>query len=230
MLRQVDKINAYEAVRHELLNLLKSGSLKVGDRLPSEAAMAQAMGVSRPVIREALGSLRAVGLINSRNGSGTYVAATRPSLLSGVGRVSMHELHEARSQLEVPIVRLAARRGSYQSAAELLAAVDAMQRCSDPHAWAELDADFHIALARASGNRVLTELSEHIRASVSEMSTSVLSTERMRRADAEHREICDAVIARDEQRAAQALEAHLTAAQMEAISMYGDEPLTEQQQ
>jgi GntR family transcriptional repressor for pyruvate dehydrogenase complex len=224
-LRRVDRANAYELVRCQLLELVQSGSLEVGSRLPSEATLAKTMQVSRPVIREAIGSLRALGMIESRSGSGNYVTATRPSLLSG--RISIEEVHEARLELEVPIARIAARRHSYESAVELDRVIDSMALTTDQHTWVELDAEFHILLARASGNRMLTEFSEHIRASISALSTFVLSPARMRAVNDEHRCIRNAVIARDEQAAAEAMKSHLLAAQRAAISRYGEDSIAQ---
>jgi GntR family transcriptional regulator, transcriptional repressor for pyruvate dehydrogenase complex len=220
LLRPVEKTNAYESVRRQLVELVKSDSVSIGDRLPSEAQLAQAFDVSRPVVREALGSLRALGLVQSVNGRGTFVAARAPSFVSG--RFSMRELHEARCLMEIPCARLAARRRPSESAEELAAIVDSMRTCTDSHRWIELDATFHFALARASGNQVLAEVAESIRGSVSELSRALLGETRIRTVNSEHQRICDAVLAGDEDAAAQAMEAHLDSIRLEGRSEYGD--------
>lgn len=223
-LSPIDKSNAYESVQRELLRIVVSGTLKIGDRLPSEKAMADAFGVSRPVVREALGSLRALGLIDSRAGRGSFVVSTTPSSLPK--RLSMLELFEARSLIEVPTARLAAHRRPPKHVAAMVAAVDSMETTTDGRIWEELDAEFHAALARAAENRVLVDLSRRVhRDLLKEMRISLRSDARIRQANAEHREICNTVLAGDEGAAAKAMEIHLECVLEEAVNMYGDEPL-----
>ena len=84
----------------------------VGQKLPSETELARTLGVSRPAVREALGGLRAMGLVESIDGRGTYVNASAPSSRgpSLLDRYSTDKLHEVRSHVEIPGARLAARR------------------------------------------------------------------------------------------------------------------------
>lgn len=223
-LSRIDQSNAYESVQRELLRVVLSGTLKIGDRLPSEKVMADALGVSRPVVREALGSLRALGLIDSRNGRGSFILSTAP--LSLPKRFTMYDLFEARSLIEVPVARLAAHRRPPEAVAAIVAAVDSMQTTTDGRAWEELDAAFHAALARASGNSVLVDLSRRVhRDLLNEMGIALRSDARIRQANSEHREICDAVLAGDEEGAAKAAALHLECVLEEAVRMYGDEPL-----
>lgn len=224
-LSPIDKANAYEFVQRELLRVFVSGAVKVGDRLPSEKDMARQLGVSRPVVREALGSLRALGLVDSRKGRGSFVVLTTPSSLPK--RFSMYDLFEARSLVEVPMARLAAHRGSREVIAAMTAAVDAMESASDGREWEEQDAVFHAAVARASGNIILVDLGRRIHRDIlHDLGISLRSDSRVRQANSEHREICLAISAGDEERAAKAMAAHLSSVFDEAISIYGDEPLT----
>ena len=223
-LSPVDRSNAYESVQRQLLRMVVSGSSHIGDKLPSEQQMARGLGVSRPVIREALGSLRALGLIDSRKGRGSFIVSTTP--LSLPKRFSMYDLIEARSLIEVPMAQLAARRGSPEVVTEMAAAVDSMGTTSDGRAWEDQDAVFHAALARASGNSVLMDLSRRVhRDLLNEMGITLRSDGRIKQANREHREICDAVSEGDEERAAQAVAAHLGSILEEAVDAYGDEPL-----
>jgi GntR family transcriptional regulator, transcriptional repressor for pyruvate dehydrogenase complex len=219
VLSPIDKSNAYEAAQRELIKLVVASSLKVGDRLPSEADMASELGVSRPVVREALGSLRALGLIDSIKGRGTFVAAPKASLLTG--RYSLREVFEARVETEGTIARLAAQRLGEESRRVLAGVLKSMGSCSDPKEWAELDWQFHSALALATGNGVLVEFSEHLRGSVNYMSMSLWGAARNRQAYAEHRAIFAALKEGDEQAAAEAMQAHLDAVHKEIIRIYG---------
>ena len=219
VLSPIDKSNAYEAAQRELIKFVVAGSLKVGDRLPSEADMARELGVSRPVVREALGSLRALGLIDSIKGRGTFVAAPKASLLTG--RYSLAEVFEARIETEVAIVRLAAQRFSEESRRALSAVLKSMRDFSDPMKWAELDWEFHSALARATGNGVLVEFSEHLRGSVNYMSMPLWGAAHNKLAYDEHRAIFAALKEGDEQAAVEAMKAHLDAVHKEIIRVYG---------
>jgi DNA-binding FadR family transcriptional regulator len=223
-LSPIDKSNAYESVQRELLRVVVSGSVQIGDKLPSEKAMADALGVSRPVVREALGSLRALGLIESRTGRGSFVISTTPSSLPK--RLSMLELLEARSLIEIPTVRLAAHRRPAKHVAAMAAAVGSMEATTDGGIWEVLDGEFHAALARASENRVLVDLSHRVhRDFLREMGISLRSDSRIGLANTEHREICNAVLAGNVEAAARAMEIHLQSILEEAVAMYGDEPL-----
>src|SRR5262249_23742894 len=96
--RQIARTSAADGVRDQLLALIQGGGLAVGDKLPSEHELARQFGVSRPIVREGLGALRAAGVLESRSGSGTYVTATQPtrSGLTLLGRYAPEDLHEVR--------------------------------------------------------------------------------------------------------------------------------------
>jgi GntR family transcriptional regulator, transcriptional repressor for pyruvate dehydrogenase complex len=206
----VGRTNAAEAVREQLVGAIESGALEVGDRLPPEHELARVFGVSRPVVREALGSLRAVGFIVSRNGRGSFVApreARRPPLL---GRYSLEELHEVRSLLEVGGAALAARRRSEQHVARLAEAVGALDACSDLDQWVRLDAAFHVTLAEATGNEVQAQLVNHLRDLLVEQSHVIAAVDgRIAHANREHRAIYEAVRDCDPAAARRAMSRHL---------------------
>jgi GntR family transcriptional repressor for pyruvate dehydrogenase complex len=128
---RIEKMYAADAVCDQLVRLIKAGEIEVGGQLPPEHEMASAFGVSRPVVREALGRLRAMGLVFSRPGRGTFVAppgATRPPVL---GLYSVTELHEARMQLEIPAAAMAAERRGEPQLASLSRIVESMTTCED---------------------------------------------------------------------------------------------------
>lgn len=198
-----------ESVRAQLEEAIRTGKAEVGSRLPSEYELARTMGVSRPVLREALGHLRGLGLIVSKNGRGTYVAspAFRPLLL---GRYSTEELHEIRILLEVKGASLAAQRRRASDLRRLKQAVDELARCTDNKAWVELDVAFHVALAVATGNQLHAHLVRDLRGLLLEYSFVVAAVDgRMKNAAEEHRAIYEAVRDRDSKAAQQAMSDHL---------------------
>ena len=106
----INRQNAAEAVFEDLRGAIESGELSLGTRLPSEAALAERYGVSRPIVREALRSAQTLGLTQTRTGSGTFVIATAPSPEITYGAYSARDLMEARPVIEVPAAGWAARR------------------------------------------------------------------------------------------------------------------------
>ena len=158
-----------DVVVERLLDLLRSGALKPGDRLPPEPELMQLAGVGRSTVREAVRTLASMHLVDVRHGHGTFVcdstsqALTDPQMLvflrdQGVAR----DLMEARRALEPQIARLAAERRTEE---DLAALRDAMHRWSTGRGadartpeWRAAHLDFHEALARATHNVVLIRM------------------------------------------------------------------------
>jgi GntR family transcriptional regulator, transcriptional repressor for pyruvate dehydrogenase complex len=210
--RAIERTSMAEAVRAQLQDLIESGSVAVGERLPSEKDLARSFDVSRPVVREALGSLRAMGMVASLTGRGTYVTATRVDdpALSLLGRYSTDELYEVRSHLEIPGARLAAHRRGAAQIDRLREIVDTSRRTDDPVAWVRLDLAFHGELASMSGNRVQVLLVEALRDLLTEQSLAVARLpDRLAAATEEHLAILEAVEAGDAGAAEKAMSRHL---------------------
>jgi len=206
----VSRTSAAEEVRRRLVELVETGELAVGDKLPTETNLARAFGVSRPVVREALGVLRAVGILRSRAGYGSVVAARRPPGLFLLGRHTYQELYEVRLNLEIPGAGEAAIRRTPEQIERLANLTDTLERTDDVCAWVDLDTAFHAALAEATGNRVLVRLVEDLRDLMTEH--SLLAAElvgRREQANREHRAIYDAVVAGKASEARRAMKRHL---------------------
>lgn len=212
-IRAIGRAQAADDVMAQLSALIERGELAEGQRLPSEKQLASMFGVSRPVIREALGGLRSIGLVTSRSGSGSFVSngssALQRTLL--LGRFPIAQLHEVRTHLEVPGAALAAERATSEQISELSGLVEEMTG-RHGRRYSEIDAAFHVALANCTANavhvRLITDLHELIVAN-SELALSA-AIERHVQATAEHAEIAEAVRARDPERARAAMLAHLT--------------------
>ncbi|MGV8935498.1 MAG: FadR/GntR family transcriptional regulator [Allorhizobium sp.] len=145
----------------------------IGEKLPNEAALSAMLGVSRGTVREAVRVLAAQGLLETRQGSGTYLLslndASRP--LDLVRRASLRDRFEARAALDVEAARLAAIRHTPATIARLRALL--AQRgnsvdTSDMAAFIARDLAFHQAVIAASGNRALVELFDFFSASITE--------------------------------------------------------------
>lgn len=154
----------YEQVADQIEERVISEALRPGDRLPSERSLAESLGVSRPVIREATTELAARGLVEVIPGSGTYVkemgseSASIP--IKRFLRVkdkldSYSKLQDVRRTLEVDIARLAAERATAQDIEKLEAILKEQESCTnDPDRFAKADLSFHIALAEATQNEL----------------------------------------------------------------------------
>jgi GntR family transcriptional repressor for pyruvate dehydrogenase complex len=151
-------------VAEQIVRAIRDGVYPVGSRLPSEAELAQEMGVSRPSVREALSALQAVGLIEAKPGSGNYVRrspsqeeeADAPLLLeSDAGCL---EVMEAREALEPSVAALAAEKAPKEAIRGLRQAIKEMRaesKTGDFARYFQADKRFHLALLAATGNRLV---------------------------------------------------------------------------
>ena len=208
----VERFSAAEAVFKDLLAQIREGRLAVGEKLPSEAALAQGYGVSRSVIREALRSCAALGLTVSRTGKGTFVVSQRVAEDLALGAYSARDLHEARPHIEVPAAGLAARRRTEEDVRLLQDVVAAMAAEDDPQAWVELDTSFHAAVARISHNRVFEKVIADIREALFHQSETLnVVAARQKRSDEEHLRIFHAIRDGAADEAEAAMQDHLSA-------------------
>lgn len=211
---RVARRSAAADVQAQLQALIESGRFKQHERLPSEVELARTFGVSRPVIREALMSLQALGLTSSQTGKGTFVVSDRVSAPMLMGRYSPAHIKEVRRCLEIPSARLAASRRTDRDIGELAALLARMEEADDPARRNRLDADFHVAIAAAAGNPLIMKLVEDLRSVLEEHSLALARIPRRRKeASGEHAAIYRAIVARDPEAAAAAMEAHLVAAE-----------------
>jgi DNA-binding FadR family transcriptional regulator len=166
------------------------------------------------VVREALMSLQALGLTASQSGRGTFVVSDRVRVPLLMGRYSPAHIREVRRYLEIPSARLAAERRTDRDVGELAAILARMADADDPAKRNRYDASFHIAIAQASGNPLIVKLVEDLRTVLEEHSLAAArAPHRRQAATAEHTAIYDAIVERDPDAAAAAMEAHLVAAE-----------------
>ena len=194
----------------DLERLILEGSLKPGDRLPTERALGELLGVSRVSIRQALHELAGRGLIDRKPGRGTVVAMPSPATtqagqaiaaLLGTANEETLELArimELRAVIEPPIAALAAARVTPRDIEQLRALVEEMERETDLARYAELDRAFHHAISQYTHNPLLTQLTDLIATEISPSRRRALrSEERRRRSSIAHRRIFEAIAAHD---------------------------------
>src|SRR5919199_3435495 len=157
-----------EEVVAQLREMIHRGELRPGDRPPPERDLARLLGVSRPTLRAGIRSLAAVGVLQSRQGAGTFVVKSdgQPVLDSSPLRLmaSLHgftsaEMFEARLALEMAVAGLAAERATGDHMATMAEEVAGMfASLEEPEQFLVHDMRFHQTVAAASGNRILTAL------------------------------------------------------------------------
>ena len=203
---------------------IDAGFYAPGDKLPTEPALIDKFGVSRTVVREALAALRADGLVEPRQGSGVFVIGPRqvdPGLqlfTSETDKISdiIEEL-ELRIGIEVEAAGLAAVRSSPAQEAEIQAQVERFSRLVDEGGPTdEADFQFHMAIAAATNNTRFRTFLEHVgRRMIPRVKfrTVMGGVDPLPNRDApildEHREIAEAILARDPDRAREAMRLHL---------------------
>ena len=152
-----------DKVLARLSGAIADGRLKPGDAIPSEASIAAAFGVSKQIAREAIRELAAMGVIHVQQGKTSRVRAVNGAPLGrffrlavGDGVEGLVQAVELRRILEPGIAQLAAARRGDEDVAALRAILARMQASfGDVSAWIEGDLDFHRAVAKMSGNRLI---------------------------------------------------------------------------
>ncbi|MFF0339536.1 FadR/GntR family transcriptional regulator [Kribbella sp. NPDC004875] len=154
-----------------LRQMIASGELGPGAKFPPEPELCDHLGVSRSSLREAVRSLGALGVIESRHGSGTYVSALDPATIIRRFSLSVEliplegvlELLEVRRVLESHATAAAAARQDPELAARLAAILDRLESTTDATEIQHLDAEFHGEICAAGGNQTVTALTDVIR-------------------------------------------------------------------
>ena len=164
MVTAPDTRKLYRQVADSILTLIRSGEYKAGARLPSERDLATAFKVSRPTIREAMIALEILGWVDSRHGSGIYIAEHPPAQAGADDLdIGAFELTEARRLFEGEAAALAATTMTDEELVELETIVGEMVKENKRRQPGELaDRRFHVAIARATRNTAIATVIENL--------------------------------------------------------------------
>lgn len=201
-----------QAVREELARLVDDNGVIVGARLPTEREMSAALGVSRSTVREVLRQWQALGIVEMRKGSGTYLKRRisddtiyLPLLLEGK-RQGLLQMLEVRRGLETEAGALAAKRANANDLAVIenklaaMEAVHAEEGCAGPE-----DLAFHLSIYEACGNPIFGQLLSQMRDALDTLFSVSYVSDDLRsfasRSFPFHRELFDAIAAGDASRA-----------------------------
>lgn len=218
LLAPIKSKKIYEDILAQLRQLIATGQLKSGDRLPTERELAESFMVSRTSVREALRALEAMGLIRSKPGEGTFVreitieALIEPfASLIFAQKGTVLEVLEVRKLLEPIIAGLAAARATPEDLAQMEAALDAQAKeVAAGRSGVEGDREFHYTIAVAAQNKVILRIVNAMVDLLSEVREEALQVQgRPAKTLAMHRRVLDAIRAGDRDGAQQAMLEHL---------------------
>ncbi|MDZ5472034.1 FadR/GntR family transcriptional regulator [Bacillus sp. 31A1R] len=159
MLEKIAVKKVSESVAEQLENMILSGAAKPGEKLPSVRELCDLFGVGRSAIRDALTTLKGKGMVDVKQGEGTFVLELNSNKLFNQTLLlpsskDISELFQVRKILEAGIAEMAAINRSNQDLNE-------MQEVIDHPGW-ESDYHFHRTIAQASGNEIIHQLIQFI--------------------------------------------------------------------
>ncbi|UZF94965.1 FadR/GntR family transcriptional regulator [Bosea sp. NBC_00550] len=216
-----------DALIQRITQAIHDGRLKPGDVLPSEARMAASFGVSKPIAREAIRQLAAMGVVHIQQGKPTRVQALDAAPLDRFFRFAVRgsktgltEAIELRRVLEPPVARYSAERRSEADVVRLTEILKRLENSwADVPRWIEADLDFHEAIAASAGNTLLDLQIRALRPLNREImelfnSRSTRNIDDWRETYERHVEVVDAIRAGDGEWAERAMSKHFEAAEV----------------
>lgn len=202
----------------KLMDYLIAARLRPNDRLPSERQMVEALGVGRAALRTALKSLSLLGVVEQRPGAGTFLRNSSSDLLPRViewglmlGENRIHDVVEARENLEIILAGYAAERRTEEDLVRLRGLIDSMRRAGiDMERYVDYDIQFHLAIAETARNEVLAGILRNLQSLLRAWASRVLHAAGETKSSlAMHVPILEAIEAGDAQEARAAMGAHM---------------------
>ncbi|PWW02877.1 GntR family transcriptional regulator [Paenibacillus cellulosilyticus] len=215
MLQKPNRLTLVEQVTKQLEQLIEQGVWKPGTKIPPEPELMDQLEVSRNTLREAIKALMHAGMLQTKQGDGTYVRAASafgPALQRRVRKTDALQTFEVRRALEREAAILAARRRTDEEAERLR---HCFNQCSialdnnDNDAYAEWDMQFHRAVVEASHNELLIEMYSHIADAMQEIIKSVAPISDQQTITALHLQLLQAIEQQEERAAEQAVHAYI---------------------
>ncbi|MFJ8259990.1 FadR/GntR family transcriptional regulator [Peribacillus asahii] len=217
------KKKAYQVIVDQINEYFLNGKLKPGDKLPTERELASRFNVSRTSVREALRKLEIKGIIEIKQGSGSFIKTSEALAVEEISSTIMnaekkliYEMLELRRMLEVECASLASQRATSEDLNRIREALEMMDHAkNDVELGLQADLNFHISIVYASHNSIFLQL---IKTLSGHMQDTIRATRRQRLANHErnqdtineHKEIYLAIATGDADQAAQLMEKHIT--------------------
>ncbi|MDO4393731.1 MAG: GntR family transcriptional regulator [Bacillota bacterium] len=176
----MEKNQEYSKVISHIENLIKSGELSMGDRLPAERSVAEKTGVGRNSVREALCVLEGMGIITRRQGSGNYITGNTEesirqifAMMLALGTVSPEDICSFRRIMEKAACMVLLDRGIGGESAKKIGEI--LSQMQDDENLPRLDREFHYEIIRATDNELLINIIEAVSWLYEEIICSVIS-------------------------------------------------------
>lgn len=209
MLTPIKSEKVYKIIMKQIKDIVKSGELKRGDKLPSERELALRLNVSRTSVREAIKALETLGLVESKHGGGNYIKNDFEDILLEPLSIAFmllgsnnSEILELRKVIEPEVAFMAAKNITENEIKELENIIEKLSKTTDSKICASLDKEFHYVIAKASKNHLLST----IVFSVSSLIEEYIDESKMYKIDREkvindHKIILEAIISHDSKKA-----------------------------
>lgn len=220
-IKPISKTNISDSIVEQIIGLIERGDLKPGQRLPPERELCLRFGTGRSSLREALRCLSIVGVLHARVGEGTSVAANSGRFLGKIlhwrlitEQRDIESLMEVRIALEGLSAASVARNASTEDLQALDTLLSKMTSAQNSQTrFTALDLEFHLALARASGNQLLLDLITTIRGQLAKVLNRMLASPNAGPLSLqEHKQIVQSIKRGDPEAARNAMDVHLRAA------------------
>lgn len=221
MFTPIKNKKVYEHVIEQIQEMIMNGDLKKGDKLPSERELSSLLDVSRTSIREALRSLEIIGLIESRQGEGTFIRENVESnLFEPLSVMFMlsdrkpQDVLEIRKIIEVEAARLTSKKINEEQKKELEGIMNQFRNAKNEKVSSEMDKKFHYKITEYTGNYLMLSLFNAIESLI----TSFIVDARWEIYDInkgedflinQHQAIFDAIVKNEPDKAAKAMREHL---------------------
>ncbi len=214
--QSIQQPTVVDQITGTIRNALLRGELIPGQKLPSEPELARQLGVGRSAVREALKILQAIGVVESRRGSGTYIVEEPSERLLNplsfaiiLGTNVSSELIELRVMIEIGYCELAASQATPEDWERIEHAADAIEAAlpqADHHELARLDLDFHYAILDATHNPLVKKIGRTVEELFfNSISENFREEKNVRQAIAAHRDIVRALRSQDLQQIREAI-------------------------
>lgn len=186
-------------VVESIIQLLISGQLKPGDKLPTEMELMEELDVSRPVLREALSSLDSLGIITRKTREGTFfnnkIGSHPFSVMLALAHDNLPAIIEARMALELGLVAIAAEKISEEQLAKLKETIDMIESSKDNN-YGEADKEFHQIIASSADNPIVEGMIDSLIMTIRKINSEITYRERDRTLQ-QHIAIYEALVKRD---------------------------------
>jgi len=206
-----------DEIIEQLKNKIFSGVFKVGDRLPPEPQLMEEFSVGRSTLREAIKVLVHAGILEVKQGRGTRIIsldwANETSFDQQLKQADTNDIYEARAMLDQEIVKLAVKRRTQEDLLHIKSWLDkryhALQN-GNYATYVEADIEFHLAIAKASHNKVLLDLYQSFTPVLTKiLSNFLLHQKNYRDNSVIHQQLFDAILNQEEEKALQCVQKNL---------------------